>query len=110
MIFFLRHTLGLWLLYRGAMWLKVHAIALKARGGWRLILAYLYLAFVYPADALYNLIYGTALQLGIGTLLFSDTLARIRQNPRAFFIWQRRLADYFCEKLLNPYDPRGHHC
>ena len=109
MIFF-PHTLGLWFLYRIAMWLKRRSKELKAEGGWKLILAYLFLAFSYVMDFFYNAVYGTMLQLGIGTLTFSATLSRIRTNPRAFFVWQLRIADFYCEELLNRYDPSGKHC
>jgi hypothetical protein len=107
---FLFHTLGAWWLYRIVMWLKKHRDTIKKKGKAWYALGYLFAFFALIFDVLYNLVYGTILQMGIGTLLFTSTLQRIRKNPKAFYSWQVSTAKYICEKMLNPYDPSGTHC
>jgi len=105
---FLFHTLGAWWLYILVMWMKRKEQEIKVKGGLWLVLAYTILVIALVADVAYNLVYGTLLQMGIGTLLFTSTLQRIRQNPKAFYQWQRDIADTICEKMLNPHNPQ--HC
>lgn len=107
---FMNHTLGLWFVYRIAMWLKGAAAPLKAAGGWKLWLAYLFIALAYLLDMAYTLIVGTILFLDPPReLTFTARLKRYRRGG-GYAVFQLRLADWFCEKLLNPYDPSGKHC
>lgn len=40
----------------------------------------------------------------------SKRLQRYRESPKYKGTWRMRWADWICEHLLNPYDPKGHHC
>jgi hypothetical protein len=57
------------------------------------------------------------LQMLVGTILFLDPprewllsprLTRYRRDPDE--TWRRDLACWICTNLLDPFDPRGHHC
>ena len=106
----LNYTLGLWFVYRVAMQLKRGAARLKAAGGWKLALAYLFIALAYLLDLAYTLTVGTLLFLDPPReLTFTARLKRYRRGG-GYAVFQLRLADWFCETLLNPYDPSGKHC
>ena len=104
------HTLGLWFIYRIVMWLKQGAAALRRRGGPALVLAGLFVAMAYLLDMAYQLTWGTILFLDFPReLTFTARLKRYRQGG-GYAVFQRRFAGWFCETLLNPYDPSGKHC
>lgn len=43
-------------------------------------------------------------------LTFSDRMERYRENPKYKGTWRMRWADWICEHILNPFDPKKHHC
>ncbi len=104
------HTLGLWFIYRAVMWLKRGETALRRKGGIVLIVAWFFVAIAYVLDMAYTLIWGTLMFLDLPReLTFTARLKRY-QRDISYALFQRRLADFFCEELLNPYDPSGRHC
>ena len=104
------HTFGLWFIYRAAMWLKRLAADLRRRGGLALLLAGLFVALAYLLDTAYQLTWGTLMFLDPPReLTFTARLKRYRRGG-GYAVFQLRLADWFCETLLNPYDPSGKHC
>lgn len=69
--------------------------------------AYIILAVGLPLDIIFNLIVGTVLFLELPReLLFTARLKRNKQNKG----YRRKLAHWFCEHMLNQFDPspKGH--
>jgi len=111
--FLIFYTIGIWFLYRVAMWLKKHRADIENKN--KIVVVAVYAAFyvAYILDVIYNygpgsLMFGRLPNLGDWT--FSARLERIRNNPLDYSARQLALADFFCEKLLNPYDVKGKHC
>ena len=64
-------------------------------------------------DVLYNLTIGTLLFMELprvwkGEWTLSQRMKRIRREGKGGY--RLRIADFVCERLLNPYDPDKHHC
>lgn len=103
---FLIHTFGLWVIYVFVMYLKRKRDYLRARGGWRLILGYIVAVTGWVLDVLYNIVWGSVIFLQLphySRLTFTARLKYNKTRPG----WRNRLAIWFCETLLNPYDS-GH--
>jgi hypothetical protein len=95
------------------MWLKKHRAQIEARGKVFVVTAYAFFWIGYVLDVLYNYFYGSIMFAAMpakGDWTLSARLERIRENPLNYTARQRALADFFCEKMLNPYDPSGKHC
>lgn len=57
-----------------------------------------------------------AVNLALATLVFADRprewllTARLQRYKAGPAGWRRRVADWLCEHLLDPFDPTGDHC
>jgi len=64
-----------------------------------------------PLDAVLHFIPGTIWFLDLPQeLTLSKRLERYREDPKYKGTWRMRHADFVCERILNPFDPSGHHC
>ena len=97
-------TAVLWVMYLAVMNLKRNqdSLTLPAK------------LFGYPVywtglfiDILYNLVIGTILFIQLPhELLFTTRLERNINDDS----WRGKFARYFCDNLLDPFDPAGFHC
>ena len=63
--------------------------------------------FYYLVDILFNWITGTILFLEIPReALFTSRVSRHLKSDG----WRKKIATFFCETLLDPFDPTGKHC
>lgn len=71
------------------------------------VLGYPWLAVMIVADFIFNVTVGTVMFLDIPRdLLFTKRLDRMLDRSG----WRRKLAQYICRTLLDPFDPDGRHC
>jgi hypothetical protein len=64
-----------------------------------------------PLDVLFNWIVAPFIFLDLPKeLLFTGRLQRYREDREYLWTWRSRWADFICEHILNPFDPRGKHC
>ncbi|HAR45566.1 MAG TPA: hypothetical protein DCS05_05165 [Nitrospiraceae bacterium] len=105
-------TVALFVWFLVAMYYLRRRHELRTRTG----LAYwLLVAAILPGvafDVIYNWTIGVLLFMDITPdLTLSQRLARYRKAPIGEVGYRRkRWADWICENLLNPYDPKGRHC
>jgi len=104
-------TLCLFVWFLIAMYFLRRRHELRTRAG----LAYwLLVATVVPGiafDIAYNWTFGIIIFRDITPdLTLSKRMERYREALKYKATWRMRWADWICEHLLNPYDPKGRHC
>jgi hypothetical protein len=98
--------------YFVAMWFLRRQHPVREQG---VLVYYPILAFVFLGvitDCVFNWTFGSILFMDVprvwkGELTLSQRMHRIRKTGTG---WRLMIADYVCERLLNPRDPDGHHC
>lgn len=110
--FMLVPTLGLYIWFRGVMWLLGRQHSIREKTG----LVYYFFVFLgvlgLIGDCLYNFTFGTILFLQLPKdVTLSKRVERIRKTGVTG--WRRKLADTVCGDILNPISNRygmGDHC
>jgi len=108
----LAYTILLFSWYLVAMWYLKRTHAIREEGFFIYYTVLIFVALGTITDVVYNIIFGTIIFMDIPRLwkneyTLSQRLARIRFEGKG---WRLKIADFVCEKLLNPRDPDGHHC
>jgi hypothetical protein len=108
---FVYSTVGLFLWFIVAMYFLRRRHELRTRRGlgyWLLV------ASIVPGimfDVVYNWTFGVVVFLDVTRdFTLSSRLKRYRDSLEYKGTWRMRWADWICEHLLNPYDPKGRHC
>ena len=62
-------------------------------------------------DVVYNWTFGMLMFMDVTSdWTLSERLSRYRNSDKHKATWRMRWADWICEHILNPYDPKGKHC
>lgn len=69
--------------------------------------AYNALAIGYPLDVLFNIFFGTIFFLELPKELLFTARCDRHLNDKD---WRGRNARFFCQNMLDPFDPKGTHC
>lgn len=87
---------------------------------WNFVVYYAVLPLLYAGvviDVIYNIIPGSIIFLQLPRYgkragrKREITLSMRLHNIRTFgWGWRLMVADFICERILNPYDPKNHHC
>ncbi len=103
--YILLSTFVTWIFYYVIMGLKRRKKEIT--GLWR-IPAYFIVIIGMVIDVIYNVTAGTVIFIDLPKeLLFTSRLQRYKNEMGG---WRYIVATWFCQKLLNPYDPSGKHC